>query len=126
MWDSQKIRASSLHAVPRLLLVHVQQINQDRFTHQLHAVFLPVGREAPLPLCSPATSSRQRRSNHPKQEMIREGCSGIIHATCCWYTTEAPTNPLSLCRAFHPPGGVAGARGCFVSGSPLCVAASGW
>ncbi len=78
-------------------------------THLLHAVF-PLnrqpGREAPLPHGSPATSSRQRRSNHPKREMMREGWGGFIHATCCWYTTEAPPNPLPLCWTVHAPGGL--------------------
>lgn len=93
-------------------------------THLLHAVFplsRQAGREAPLPHGSPATSSRQRRSNHPKHEMMREGWGGIIHATCCWYTTEAPPNPLPLCWTVHAPGGLAQPGGASSAGSRRTV-----
>lgn len=93
-------------------------------THLLHAVF-PLSRQparaASLPHGSPATSSRQRRSNHPQREMmvmIRKDWGGIIHATCCWYTTEEPPNPLPLCWSVHAPGRASSAGRCFVSGIP--------
>ncbi|KAK5867096.1 hypothetical protein PBY51_011615 [Eleginops maclovinus] len=80
------------------------------------------GQEAPLPHGSPVTSSRQLRSNHPKNEMMREGCcGGIIHATCCWYTTEAPPNPLPLCWSVHAPGGLAEPGGASSAGSRRAV-----
>lgn len=127
IWDgrSPPCLPACMHS-PRCCLCMCVNIKAPSSTHLLHAVF-PVSRqpggEAPLPHGYPATSSRQRRSsdNHPKGEMMREGRGGIIHATCCWYTTEAPPNPLPLSWTVHAPGGLAQPGGASSAGSRRTV-----
>lgn len=98
-----EIRPTCLHFAA--ICVNPKTINAPA-PRRVHALSRQPGREAPLLHGSPATSSRQRRSNHPKHETIRGGWGGIIHATCSWYTTEAPPNPLPLCWTVHAPGGL--------------------
>lgn len=72
------------------------------------------GREAPLPHGSPATSSRQRRSNHPKK---RDDTGGLWRDYPCdlllVYDREAP--PKSSAIVLDRP---CAAGRCFVSGIP--------
>ena len=82
-------------------------------------------RTCSTPLSSSSSSSERSQDVEPRTALQphqadsgalitpNTGCwCGIIHATCCWYTTEAPPspNPLPLSWRVRAPGGLQRSR----------------
>lgn len=113
IWDGRKSCRSLLPA-PRCYLCMCGERNHQRTCSTPFCSQSTARMTSP----APATSSRQRRSNHPKHWRVREGCRGIIHATCCWRSTEAPPKSSAIVLERPCAGRESSAGRCFVSGFP--------